>query len=458
MNKIAKYIHSGENKLAVEVYRWSDGSYLEDQDMWRISGIFRDVDLIALPKTFIRDFSVNAKPAADFSSASVNIKLNIENRSDANQEGLKVEAAISGYSANGELVDIQLSKNVGDLKKQGENNIDLNTQLNYPRLWSAETPVLYALQLKLINSKNETIETINGQFGVRKIEIKGEVFYVNGKAVKLKGVNRHEHHPRTGKYIDRNTAIKDIELMKQANINLVRTSHYPDDPVFYELCDEYGLYVMDEANQESHGYGIRNKTLGDDPAWKKAHVSRAVSVVERDKNHASVIIWSMGNEGGSGQNFVAMFDTVRSLDPTRPVFSDSQRDLSDLYDESYLSPERAKKQAEDITNKPFFMREYAHAMGNSVGNLQEYWDVIYADSSFAGAAIWDWVDQGIAKKIDGSPLRYDNNPASLSLKDDEFWAYGGDFGDQPNDGAFVTNGLVAADRTPHPHYYQIPQD
>ncbi len=273
--------------------------------------------------------------------------------------------------------------------------------------------------------------------------------------VKLKGVNRHEHHPRTGKYVDRQTVVKDIILMKQANINMVRTSHYPDDPLFYELCDEYGLYVMDEANQESHGYGIRSKTLGDDPAWKKAHVSRAVSMVERDKNHASIIIWSMGNEGGTGQNFVAMFDTVRSLDPTRPVFSDSQRDLSDLYDESYLPPERMKREAENITDKPFFMREYAHAMGNSVGNLDEYWELIYADSSNTGAAIWDWVDQGIAKKIDGSPLKYDENPANISLKDDEFWAYGGDFGDQPNDGAFVTNGLVAADRTPHPHYYQV---
>ena len=278
---------------------------------------------------------------------------------------------------------------------------------------------------------------------------------MNGKAVKLKGVNRHEHHPRTGKYVDRQTVIKDIELMKQANINMVRTSHYPNDPLFYELCDEYGLYVMDETNQESHGYGIGNKVLGDNPDWKKAHVARAVSMLERDKNHASIIIWSLGNEGGRGQNFVAMFDTVRSLDPTRPVFSDSQRDLSDLYDESYLPPDRAKKQAQDITDKPFFMREYAHAMGNSEGNLQEYWDVIYADSSFAGAAIWDWVDQGIAKKIDGSPLRYDEHPANLKLKDDEFWAYGGDFGDQPNDGAFCINGLIGPDRVPHPHYYQV---
>ena len=452
---ITKYIHNGENKLAVEVYRWSDGSYLEDQDMWRISGIFRDVDLIARPKTFIRDYFVTADPSNDFSNASVNIKLNIENRSEENQDGLKVEAAISGYSVNGNLVDIHLSKNVGDLSKKAENIIVLNTKLDQPRLWSAEKPDLYHLLLKLKNSKNETLETINWKFGVRKIEVKGEVFYVNGKAVKLKGVNRHEHHPRTGKYIDRNTTIKDVELMKQANINMVRTSHYPNDPFFYELCDKYGLYVMDETNQESHGYGIGNHVLGDNPDWKQAHVDRAVSMLERDKNHASVIIWSMGNEGGRGQNFIAMFDTVRSLDPTRPVFSDSQRDLSDLYDDSYLPPERAKKQAEDITDKPFFMREYAHAMGNSEGNLQEYWDVIYADSSFAGAAIWDWVDQGIAKKIDGSPLRYGLHPAKLSLDDDEFWAYGGDFGDQPNDGAFCINGLIGPDRIPHPHYYQV---
>ena len=452
---LTKYIRKGENKLAVEVYRWCDGSYLEDQDMWRLSGIFRDVDLIARPKTFIRDFSVQAEPDAGFTNASVNIKLNINNRSSGNLEGLKVEATVSGYSVKDDLVDVQLIKKVGALKLQSENVVELNTMLKNPILWSSETPYLYTLQLKLKNSKNEVLETHDWKFGVRKIEVKGEVFYVNGKAVKLKGVNRHEHHPRTGKYIDRQTNILDIELMKQANINMVRTSHYPNEPLFYELCDEYGIYVMDEANQESHGYGIGNTILGDAPEWKKAHVSRAVSMVERDKNHASVIMWSLGNEGGKGRNFKAMADTVKKLDSSRLVFSDSDRDVSAIYDDGYLPPDKLVALAERITDRPVFMREYAHAMGNSMGNLQEYWDVISSHPDITGAAIWDWVDQSIAKKIDGSPIKYTLHLADLKLKDDEFWAYGGDFGDQPNDGAFCTNGLIGADRVPHPHYYQV---
>ncbi|WP_203226872.1 glycoside hydrolase family 2 TIM barrel-domain containing protein [Confluentibacter flavum] len=452
---ITDYIQLGENKLAVEVYRLSDGSYLEDQDMWRLSGIFRDVELITRPKTFIRDFTVLAESNETFNNANINIKLNIDNKLDKNLDGFFVEGTISGYSTLGNLVDIKISKKLGTLNKLSENVVQINSTLPNPLLWSAETPNLYKLNLKLISNKKEIVETLSWKFGVRKAEVIGEIFYMNGKPIKLKGVNRHEHHPRTGKYVDRQTVIKDIELMKQANINMVRTSHYPNDLLFYELCDEYGIYVMDEANQESHGYGIGNKILGDDPLWKKAHVDRAVSMVERDKNYTSIIIWSLGNEGGLGQNLLAMADAIKKIDPTRLVFSDSQRDISDLYDESYLTPENAKKLAKEINDKPFFMREYMHAMGNSGGNLQEYWDVFYDDPSITGAAIWDWVDQGIAKKIDGSKLKYVNNPAQLTLEDDEFWAYGGDFGDIPNDGPFCNNGLIGPDRMPHPHYYEV---
>lgn len=452
---ITGYIQVGENKLAVEVYRLSDGSYLEDQDMWRLSGIFRDVELIMRPKTFIRDFTLLVEPNETFNSANVNIKLNIDNKLDKNLDGFSVEGTISGYSALGNLVDIKISKKLGALNKLSENIVQISSTLTNPFLWSAETPNLYKLNLKLINNKKEIVETLHWKFGVRKAEVIGEIFYMNGKPIKLKGVNRHEHHPRTGKYVDRQTVIKDIELMKQANINMVRTSHYPNDLLFYELCDEYGIYVMDEANQESHGYGIGNKILGDDPLWKKAHVDRAVSMVERDKNYTSIIIWSLGNEGGQGQNLIAMADAIKEIDPTKLIFSDSQRDISALYDESYLTPESAKKLAKEINDKPFFMREYMHAMGNSGGNLQEYWDVFYDDPSMTGAAIWDWVDQGIAKKIDGSKLKYPNNPAQLTLEDDEFWAYGGDFGDVPNDGPFCNNGLIGPDRIPHPHYYEV---
>ena len=240
--------------------------------------------------------------------------------------------------------------------------------------------------------------------------------------------------------------------MKQANINFLRTSHYPDREYLYELCDRYGMYVMDEANQESHGYGYANKDMGEDPAWKDAHVDRATSLVERDKNHPCVILWSLGNEGGIGPNIQAMYDKVKSFDSSFLPFYDCHPRYSSLYDEGYPTPKMIKENAAKVKDKPYIAREYAHAMGNSMGNFKEYWDVIYADSSIAGAAIWDWVDQGLAKPKDGGKMRLSS---SLELMDDEFWAYGGDFGDRPNDGNFCINGLVASDRTPHPHYYVV---
>jgi beta-galactosidase len=453
--EISPYLRKGENKLAVEVYKWCDGSYLEDQDMWRLAGIFRDVDLIVRPKTFIQDYSVHAEPSADFTKALINLKFDLENRSEIYSTGLKVEARLLGFSASGNPVDIQLSKKNISIQTKSFQSFELTGEMINPRLWSAETPELYEMVLTLKNAKNEILETANCRFGVRKIEVRGDVFTINGKAVKLKGVNRHEQHPRTGKHVDRQTMIRDLELMKQANINMIRTCHYPDQPLFYELCDQYGFYVMDEANQESHGFGIGNSILGDDPFWKKSHVDRAVSLVQRDKNHACVVFWSLGNEGGKGRNLIAMADTIKKLDNSRLIYSDSHRDVSAIYDEGYLHPDTLKKFGERIKNKPVFMREYAHVMGNSGGNLTDYWDVIYADPSLAGAAIWEWVDQGLARKKDGSPLKYDENPANLKLKDDEYWAYGGDFGDQPNDGNFCIKGLIGSDRVPYPHYYEV---
>jgi len=452
---ITSYLQKGENKLAVEVYHWCDGSYLEDQDMWRLSGIFRDVDLIARPKTFIRDFFVKAVPDKTFENANLAIDVGINNRSGHDILGLHVEAEVSGFSANGEIIDHFFTAKVPLFSKSNQSLLNLTSIIHHPRLWSAETPHLYHLVLKLKNGRGRIIDKVESNFGVRKIEVKGDIFYVNGRAVKLKGVNRHEQHPRTGKHVSRNTMIRDIELMKQANINMIRTCHYPDDPWFYELCDKYGFYVMDEANQESHGFGIGNKVLGDNPDWKKSHVERAVALVQRDKNHPCVTFWSLGNEGGHGQNLIAMADTIRKLDPGRPIYSDTQRDVAAFYDEGYLHPADLKKLGETIKDKPVFMREYLHVMGNSGGNLQEYWDVIYADSSLTGAAIWEWVDQGLAKKKDGSPLKLNNHPDDYNLKDDEFWAYGGDFGDVPNDGNFCIKGLVSSDRKPYPHYFEV---
>ena len=452
---ITPYIHKGGNKLAVEVYRWCDGSYLEDQDMWRMSGIFRDVDLFIRPKSYIQDFTVTAGPDKKYANALVNIKVNIENRSKIKAKNLTVVARISGQNTSGQVVNIGLSKKISSVESFSKNQTELTTNLTKPLIWSAETPDLYDLRLDLKNEKNEVIETIHSKFGVRKIEVKGDIFTINGRAVKLKGVNRHEQHPRTGKHVDMQTMIRDMELMKQANINMIRTCHYPNDPLFYELCDKYGFYVMDEANQESHGFGIRNKEMGDNPVWKKAHVDRAAALVPRDKNHACVIFWSLGNEGGQGRNLIAMADTVRKLDSTRLIYSDTQRDVSAIYDDGYVHPDKLKSMGQKIKDRPIFLREYAHVMGNSGGNLQEYWDVIYADSSLVGGAIWEWVDQGLAKRLDGSPMKYDEHPEDLKLKDNEFWAYGGDFGDNPNDGVFCIKGLVASDRVPNPHYYEV---
>ena len=452
---VTKYIHKGENKLAVEVYRWCDGSYLEDQDIWRLSGIFRDADLIARPKTFISDFFVKAMPDNSFDNANIAIDLNIENLTTQNIQGLHIDAEFTGFSAQGDRIDLSFAKKVPVVQKSKQASLELKSLIKHPRLWSAETPDLYHLMLKLKNNKNELVDKAECYFGVRKIEVRGDVFYVNGKAVKLKGVNRHEQHPRTGRHVSRNTMIRDLELMKQANINMIRTCHYPDDPLFYELCDQYGFYVMDEANQESHGFGLGNKEMGDNPVWKKSHVERAVSLVQRDKNHPCVIFWSLGNEGGRGQNLIAMADTIKKLDSSRLIYSDTQRDVSAIYDEGYLHPADLKKLGENIKDKPVFMREYLHVMGNSGGNLQEYWDVFYADLSLTGAAIWEWVDQGLAKKKDGSPLKLTDHPDDYQLKDNEFWAYGGDFGDKPNDGNFCIKGLVSSDRKPYPHYYEV---
>lgn len=442
----------GDNRLAVEVYRWSDGSYLEDQDMWRLSGIFRPVELWLRPQTHIADYSLSAVPSEDYKKASIGATVKIANQSPKRVKDLQVKMLVSGADSEGEPVSIPLSGKTMSVNSGDTAMIVLSATMDNPRLWSAEKPELYDVKIELSDKKGGVIETFDYHLGVKRVEVRGEVMYINGQPVKLRGVNRHEHHPRTGRYVDNAMLEKDVKLMKQANINFLRTSHYPASPYLYELCDRYGIYVMDEACQESHGYGIGNAEIGDNPLWTDAHVDRARSLVERDKNHPSIIIWSLGNEGGAGQNMKAMYDYVVAADTTRLPFCDSDRRYSALYDDSYLHPEALKREARRISDRPFIMREYAHAMGNAGGNLKEYWDVIYSDPSIVGAAIWDWVDQGIAKPIDGSGLRFSSTPY---LMDDEFWAYGGDFGDRPNDSNFVINGLTAPDRTPHPHYYEV---
>lgn len=451
---ITNFVRPGENSLAVQVYRWSDGSYIEDQDMWRLSGIFRPVELWIRPQTHIRDYTITVIPSDDFSSAQFETALSICNKSEKVVKNLSVQVLLWGVDKNGKKINVNISEKIGAVSPQTESLILLNAVLENPCLWSAEKPNLYNVRV-LLKRGDDVLETFENHTGVRRVEIDGEVLLINNEPVKLKGVNRHEHHPRTGRYIDPVTLEIDLRLMKQANINMIRTSHYPDMPLFYELCDKYGFYVMTDANNESHGYGIGNKTLGDNPDWTLAHVDRAISMVQRDKNHPSVLFWSLGNEAGAGINSRIMADTIRAMDPNRVVFYDSDRSVSDLYDDSYLSVERFKALADRITDQPVIMREYAHAMGNAGGNLQDYWDLFESRSDIAGAAIWQWTDHGIARKIDGSPLSYPDDPSQLSLMAGEYFAYGGDFGDEPNYGPFSIDGLVGADRVPNPHYYEV---
>ena len=427
---VTSYLREGRNKLAVEVYRWCDGSYLEDQDMWRLSGIFRSVELWVRPLVHIADYHVTSVPNKDFSQATVTADIALCNTGKKTANNLKAVLKLDGKTIDRQLKELA----VGDTT-----HMQLTYLMNHPKLWSAEKPNLYPFSVELQDQKGATIEHFDYHLGVKRVECVGEVFKINGKNVKLRGVNRHDHHPITGRFVDDATYEQDLRLMKQANINFLRTSHYPDREYLYELCDRWGMYVMDEANQESHGYGYANEEMGHDKAWEKAHVDRAESLVKRDFNHPCVILWSLGNEGGIGPNIQAMYDIVCRLDSTRLPFYDCHPRYSALHDFGYPTPDILKAEAEKETEKPLIAREYAHAMGNSMGNFQEYWDVIYADSSIAGAAVWDWVDQGILKKANGK----------------EFFAYGGDFGDKPNDGNFNINGLIAPDRKPHPHYYEV---
>lgn len=429
---VTRYLREGDNRLAVEVYRWCDGSYLENQDMWRLSGIFRPVQLWVRPLIHIADYTLQAEVGGTFRA-----DIKVCNTGRKAQKNIPVQVTFNGQTLGTTLRKLP----AGDTL-----TVSLATQVENPHLWSAHDPHLYPVGIDVAD------EHFDNHVGFRKVEVVGEVLKINGKNVKLRGVNRHDHHPRTGRYVDRPTYDLDVTLMKQANINFLRTSHYPDDPYLYELCDRHGIFVMDEANNESHGYGIGNKEIGDNPVWKAAHTDRAVSLVERDKNHPCVILWSLGNEAGAGQNPLAMREAILRTDSSRPVFYDSDRSVSDIYDDGYLTPDRLQKEARRISDRPFMMREYAHAMGNSMGNLADYWQVVYADSSICGLAIWDLVDQGIATDIRTNRIAYGN---TLHKTQEEYWAYGGNLGDKPNDGNFCCNGLLAPDRTPNPHYYEV---
>ncbi len=436
---ITKYLRPGPNVLAVEVYRFSDGSYLEDQDFWRLSGIFRDVYLFSTADLHIRDFEIRTPFDAAYRDAELRVNVKLRNYG-AQSAAARVEAALFDMSGR-QLMELAAQQTTAPAG--GEVSLDFAAAVQNPRKWSAEIPELYKLLLTVKDSGGRVVEVIPCLFGFRQVEIKGGQLLVNGRAIYLKGVNRHEHDPDLGHVPTTAMMIKDIELMKRHNINAVRTSHYPNTPEWYELCDRYGLYLIDEANIESHGMGYRpDQTLANKPEWQKAHLDRIERMVERDKNHPSVIIWSMGNEAGDGINFVKASEWIHRRDPGRPVHYEraERRRHVDIVSPMYHRIEQIVEYAKSNPDRPLILCEYAHAMGNSVGNLQDYWDAIEKYKVLQGGFIWDWVDQG---------LRHRTGPG------EEFWAYGGDFGDKPNDGNFCVNGLVQPDRKPNPSLYEV---
>ena len=437
---ITKYLKAGENVLAAEVYRFSDGSYFECQDFWRISGIERDVYLYSTPETRIRDFSVEAWLDETYTNGELSLDVEVLN---VNKKSGKYTLE---YKVEGEGVSLSKSKSVNLVKGKGK--VSVKELIEKPLKWSAEKPNLYTLYLTIKDKKGQSLEVHSSKIGFRTVEIKDGQLLVNGEYVLVKGVNRHEHDPVAGHYVSRELMLKDIQLMKQHNINSVRTCHYPNDPYWYHLCDKYGIYVLDEANIESHGLGAAQqkeytlKHIADDPAWEEGHVDRIRRMYYRDKNHPSVIIWSMGNECGDGVNFEKGYQWLKEHD-RRPVSFEQAllRKHTDIFSPMYANRWRLENYALNHTSyRPLILCEYAHAMGNSVGNLQDYWNVIEKYPLLQGGFIWDWVDQGIKDVKDGK----------------EYFAYGGDLKHKGrNDANFCANGLVASDRKLNPHIHEV---
>lgn len=457
--RLTPHLKPGDNLLAVEVYRWNDGSYLEDQDFWRLSGIFREVYLWSAPKTRIRDFQIRTALDADYRDAELSIETIIAN-SGSSAQAVTVDAVLIDGKKN-PIDTIQLGK--ATVAPGEEKKLSATQTVSNPLKWSAEIPNLYTLLIIAKDSAGRTLQCVPWRVGFRSSEIKNGHLLVNGMPVLIRGVNRHETDPKLGQVVTRERMIQDIRLMKQNNINAVRTCHYPNVPEWYDLCDEYGLYLVDEANIESHGMGYGEKSLAKDPAWQAAHLARTIRMVERDKNHASVIIWSLGNEGGMGVNFEVTYKWVKQRDPSRPVqYEQAARSpFTDIVCPMYDSPNKASAYASKPQTRPYILCEYAHAMGNSTGDMQAYWNPIYAGARhLQGGFIWDWVDQGIETPVPASRgIVQIDNPKSLPLDPDlgSFFAYGGTFGPPgtPSDGDFCANGLVAADRTPHPGLAEV---
>lgn len=428
---ITQYVQPGKNQVAVEVYRWSDGSYLEDQDMFRLSGIHRDVYLVATPKVQLRDIHLTSVLSSRYDKAELHVKSKIRNHGKTIKNG---SVRISLLDETGKNLR-QIITETGALAAGKEIVVNSKGSIRDPKLWSAENPYLYTVNIELLDENGKVTETTTQQYGFRHIEIRNKKVYINGMLTLFKGANRHDTHPQYGKAIPVESMIEDILLFKRHNLNTIRTSHYPNDPKMYGLFDYYGLYVMDEADQECHG----NMSLTANPAWEAAFVDRMVRMVERDKNHPSVIFWSLGNESGGGCNAVAEYKAAKAIDD-RPIHYEGMNDVADIDSRMYPSIEGMIAQDKEPRNKPYFLCEYAHAMGNAVGNLEEYWDYIeYHSDRMIGGCIWDWVDQALNKPGEAKDHLY----------------FGGSFGDTPNDNDFCCNGLVTADRRITPKLLEV---
>ncbi len=426
---ISKYLTDGENTMAVEVYRWCDGSYVEDQDMFRFSGIYRDVSLFATPQLELNDFTVTTKLDDQYKNATLGLSVKVRSH-NGGPATPKVEAEL--FDANYKPV----------VKKEFTGNVQLPVQA--PRLWSAEDPYRYTLVLTLTDAKgNKDIRTC--KVGFRQVEIKNGTILVNGKKVKFKGVNRHESCPVNGRSVTREQMLQDVLLFKTHNINTVRTSHYPDHYHFYDLCDRYGIYMVAEANVETHDMGYGEHSLAKVTSWEKTHVERNENHVLNYKNHPSIFMWSLGNEAGSGDNFKKAYAAVKAIDPTRPIHYEGQNADMDVDSTMYPTVDWIINRGKN-TAKPFFLCEYAHAMGNAMGNFKEYMDAFNSSDSLTGGCVWDWIDQAVWKytdrvMTDGTRERY--------------LAYGGDFDDKPNDGPFCCNGIITPDRKVTPKLMEV---
>ncbi|UOY04895.1 DUF4981 domain-containing protein [Muricauda sp. SCSIO 64092] len=445
---IAPYLKSGKNRIALQIFRWTDGSYLECQDFWRISGIERSVYLYAQPKTRIKDFEIMALLDKGYINGTLNINVQFHN-SDRKRKDVNVHYKL--LDNDGSII-LNRDKRIS-VKKGEVGNANFSGVVENVRAWSAEHPNLYKFVLTTSDNKGNVLESISHSVGFRTIEIKNGLLLVNGQRITLKGVNAQETDPATGHVMDEELILKDIRLWKENNINAVRLSHYPRGDNFYGLCDKYGIYVVDEANIESHGMYYGKHSLAKNPDWEKAHLDRMVSMVERHKNFASIIIWSMGNEAGNGVNFHTGYKAIKENDQQRrPVqyersYKGEDPNLwdmdsnTDIIVPQYPSPSLFRKIGRTKTDRPFIPSEYAHSMGNSTGNFQDYWDIIELYDNLQGGFIWDWVDQSIWK---------------TNAKGQRYYAYGGDYGENmPSDNGFLNNGVVFPDRSPQPSLYEV---